>query len=184
MLSRTFSYEIQFWTTFTWRFFWCEACFWQQWVPKWVQYVEFILQNMVNWCSPDIHIGIMCCNLVENIGNNLPSIVGEKRLNNHYRFVIHRIRWMIRTFFIASFHYSHVLQSDPLVNTLLRHHSTFTIHITHMFVNPITTNSLRIEKFYNSSLLSFFGRSNLFCCHGYFTLTHVICAFHTWNLVY
>ncbi len=33
-------------------------------------YVELILQNVVNGCSAYIHIGIMCCNLVENSGNS------------------------------------------------------------------------------------------------------------------
>ncbi len=28
----------------------------------------------------------MCCNLVENIGNSLPLIIREKRLNNHLSF--------------------------------------------------------------------------------------------------
>ncbi len=31
MRSRTFSYKIQFWTTFTWSFFWYSAYFWQHW---------------------------------------------------------------------------------------------------------------------------------------------------------
>ncbi len=25
-------------TTFTWSFFWCDAYFWQQWIPKWIQF--------------------------------------------------------------------------------------------------------------------------------------------------
>ncbi len=65
-------------------------------------------------------------------------------------------------FFIMCFHSSHVEQFDPLVNTLLRHHSTFTIHITHTFVNLL-----------NGLLLIFFGHSNLFR-HGYFTFTSAI----------
>ncbi len=68
----------------------------------------------------------------------------------------------------SCFHSSRVEQSDPLVNTQLRHHSTFTIHIMHTFLNLITTNSVR--KFYNSSRLAFFGCSNLFHCYGYFAL--------------
>ncbi len=46
---------------------------------------------MVNRCSAYIHVGIVCCSLNENIGNSLPLIVGEKRLSNHYCFVIHKL---------------------------------------------------------------------------------------------
>ncbi len=38
MHSPTFSYKIQFWTTFTCSFFWYDAYFYQQWDPKWIQF--------------------------------------------------------------------------------------------------------------------------------------------------
>ncbi len=61
------------------------------------------------------------------------------------------------------------------------HHLHF--NITRMFMNLITTNSVHIGKFYNSSLLAFFGCPNL-CCLSYFALIHIIWALHAWNFEY
>ncbi len=46
MPSQTFLYKIQFWTTFIWSSFWCNAYFCQGWAPKWTYFPISIHYNI------------------------------------------------------------------------------------------------------------------------------------------